>query len=416
LTRAPVDPRPGDDDPARWRALAVVSLAMLLSLSAWLTATAVSAELQALWGLNTVQVAWLTTTVQLGFVAGTALAAVLNLADVLPARTLFATSALMAAVVSAGLLFGPTYPVALGLRFLTGVFLAGVYPPGMKMVSTWFRSARGFAIGTVVGALTVGKATPWLIKAAGGASLHAVVTGASLAGFGASLLVAIGYRDGPYPFSSRPFEWARVGRILRHRETMLATGGYLGHMWELYAMWTWTPTFLTVAAAGRVAPGTVDLAAFGAIAAGGLGCVWGGLAADRIGRARVVNLAMGVSGACCLLVGPAIGLPFGVLVALTWVWGFFVVADSAQFSALVTEVAPSDSVGTALMLQTSMGFLLTMVTIQSVPAAADALSWRWGFALLAIGPAAGIVSIRRLATTGGLPCHANPTQAPGVPE
>ena len=203
---------------------------MLLSLSAWMTATAVSAELQVRWGLGSGQVGLLTTTVQFGFVAGTALAALLNLADVLPSRVLFAGSAVLAAAVNAMLLIVPGYRSALLARFLTGVFLAGVYPPGMKMISTWFRSARGLAIGTVVGALTVGKALPYLIKALGGATLTTVVVGASVAGAVGAMLVLGGYRDGPFPFARRPFEWARVGRILRHRDTMLATGGYLGHM------------------------------------------------------------------------------------------------------------------------------------------------------------------------------------------
>jgi MFS family permease len=387
--------------PHRWRILALLSVAELLGMSLWFTASAVAPQLRELWGLDAQQAAWLTTTVQLGFVAGTAVAALLNLADVVPARPYFAVSALCAAAANALLLSAPGYGPALALRFATGFFLAGVYPPAMKMIATWFQSGRGLAIGTVVGALTLGKATPYLVHALEGAGPRPVVLAASAGAVVAALLVGGGYRDGPYPFARRPFSWRLVGAVVRHPPTRLAIGGYLGHMWELYAMWTYVAVFffdvlsLRGSTADAASRGS-GLVGFAVIGVGAAGCVLAGRWADRLGRARVAIAAMAVSGGCALLIGWLEAAPLAIVVAVALVWGFSVVADSAQFSAIVTEVAPPHAVGTALTLQTSLGFLLTTVTISAVPHLRDRFGWPLAFGMLALGPAIGILMMRRL--------------------
>jgi MFS family permease len=370
-------------------------------MSLWFAASAVAPQLSAIWNLTPAQTGWLTTIVQLGFVAGTAITAALNLADIFPSRNLFALSALAGALANGSLLFAGGFRTALVLRFLTGLCLAGVYPPAMKMIATWFRAQRGLAIGTVVGALTIGKATPYLVHSLPGAGVRPVVLTASIGAVAAALLVAFGYREGPYAFAARPFSWKLVSEVVRVRDWRLATGGYLGHMFELYAFWTWIPVFLAAsvaasALANRPGSGIVSLVAFGTIAVGGIGCVWGGLTADRLGRERLVTIALAASGTCCILVGFLYNQSLWLLAPLALVWGFFVVADSAQFSALVTESVPAHAVGTALTIQTSIGFLLTMLPMQLVPFIARQGSWQWAFAILSLGPAAGIAAVRRL--------------------
>ena len=393
---------PRDAAPPRWRMLALLSLAELLGMSLWFAGSAVAPQLRERWALSGAEVGWLTSAVQLGFVIGTAGSALLNLADVIPSRLLFAGAAALGATANAWLATAHGFPDAFASRFLAGACLAGVYPPAMKMAATWFRARRGLAVGTIVGALTIGKAGPYLVTALPGAGVEFITLLASASALLAAGLVLAGYRDGPFAFESRPFSWTLMGEVARTRRWRLATGGYLGHMTELYSYWTWIPAFVAASVArdphALTAPSApaVAVLSFGVIAVGGIGCVWGGVVADRIGRAPLVTRAMLVSGACCVLVGVTFGRSLWVLAPVALLWGFFIIADSAQFSVLVTESVSPHAVGTALTLQTSLGFLLTTATIQVIPPLVRVAGWPWAFALLAIGPFLGIASIRQL--------------------
>ena len=381
----------------QWRMLAIVSIAELLGMSLWLAGSAVAPELAVRWSLGPSATGWIATSVQLGFVAGTAIAALLNLADTIPSRRYFATAALVGAAANAALVIAPSYAVALVLRCITGACLAGVYPPAMKMISTWFQSRRGLAIGTVVGALTAGKAMPYLVHAIPGVGVAPVVLSASIAAVIAALLILLAYRDGPFPFPRRPFSWSLAGTVFGSRDYRLVLGGYGGHMLELYSYWVWIPAFIAASVADQaVAPSVVSLLSFAAIAVGAIGCIWGGSVADRIGYGRFVMFAMAVSGACALLTPLVFGRSLPLLTILVLIWGIAVIADSAQFSTLITKVVPPHAVGTALTLQTSIGFLLTTISIQLVPPVVGLVGWRYAFPMLALGPMLGIIAIRRL--------------------
>lgn len=380
--------------------LTVLATAEFLGMTAWFSATAATPALIAELHLDEGGAAWLTMAVQAGFVAGTLVSALANLADVLNARRLFAIGCLVAAAANAMVTVVSTPASAIAFRLLTGAALACVYPPGMKIAAGWFAARRGFALGVIVGALTAGKAFPHLLQAIVGIAgwREALLIASALTLVAGALVVTI-VRDGPHVAATSPFDVRAVGRLFTTPGARQATFGYLGHMWELYAVWTWVAAFavasLEIAGADDPVRGG-SVVAFVAIVSGTAGCLLAGWLADRVGKARVASAAMVVSGVCCAISPAVFGASPALLIALVSVWGFAVVADSAQFSALVSDHTSRDYIGTALTVQTCLGFLLTMVTIRLVPEVAALVGWQWAFLLLVPGPFLGILAMRPL--------------------
>jgi len=382
----------------RWRALAWLSVATLLGMTTWFSGTAVVRILRVEWQLSSGQAAWLTIAVQVGFVTGSLVVALTNLLDITAPRRVLIVSGIAAAACNAAFALSASPAPAFVLRFLTGVCLAGVYPTGLKLMATWFREQRGTALGIMVGALAIGSASPHLLNGLGGLPWRAVVLGTSVCSAFGSLIAWLGVHEGPFPFPRARFDPRRIGAAFREPGLRLAGLGYYGHMWELYALWGWFEVFLadSLERAGHPSRALASLGAFATITAGFGGAWWAGTLADRWGRTTVAGGAMIVSCACCLVAGFTYGGPFPLVLALGLVWGASALADSAQFSTMVTELSDPSSVGTALTVQLAAGFLLTTATLWLIPVVRDAWSWRWAFALLAPGPLLGTLAMARL--------------------
>jgi MFS family permease len=377
------------------RMLLLVAVAEILGMTLWFSATAAAPQIVTEFALDEGWRAWLTMAVQAGFVAGTLITALTNAADAINARRLFALGCLAGAACNAAIAGAPTAGAIVALRFCTGASLAWVYPPAMKIAAGWFRERRGTALGVVVGAVGAGSAFPHLLAWLGsGLSWRLLVAASSVLAVAGAAIIAFGVADGPHVTASSPFDRHALRVVLRSRGTRLAMLGYFGHMWELYALWTWIAAFAAASLGAAAATGSA--VAFVTISAGAIGCVVGGLWADRWGKAEVAGAAMLASAACALASPAFYGAPLAVLLVLTAIWGFTVVADSAQFSALVTEHTPRTHVGTALTLQTSAGFLLTMISMRLVPPLVVLGGWKWAFLFLVPGPLLGAWAMKRL--------------------
>lgn len=381
-----------------WRVVVLICTATMLSMSAWFSASFIVADFQALWNVPDSLTGFITFSLQAGFIVGALVSATLGVADRVGSRTLFLAASIAAASLNALILIAPSYVAAVALRFLTGVTLAGVYPVAIKEVLQWVKpSQRGTATGLLIGALTLGSAAPHLIAAVVSTSWEGVILVTSGAVIVGGLIFSLGVPKQVKRQSVTRFSLGAAFKAFRNKNVRLTNYAYFGHMWELYAMWTWVGLFLSTRAID-LNPVVVSLTSFAVIGVGALGAGLAGPLGDKYGKGRIAGVSLVLSGGCAVLVLLTPTWPFVAVAVLCAVWGFFVIADSGLLSSLLGDHCPAEHLGSVVTLQLAGGYAISGISILSVPMLSSLLSWEYTLPILAIGPALAVAALRGIKT------------------
>ena len=381
---------------SKFAILVIISISLLFTLTVWFSANAIVNQLIILWMLNEYDIALLSMILIIGFVVGGFFSAILNLPDIIKTEKFYSIYAGLSALSNFLAIFSSNFLWFLLFRFLTGFFLSGVCPTAMKLVSSWFKKHRGLAVGILLGALTAGSGLPYIFNINGTPEWRFLLTLSSFLALIGAILIYIFITEGPNVSHGGKFQLSNLRVIWAKNSVKYANLAYFGHMWELYAFWVWIPIFLKESFIMTFPSGNATLffsiGTFTVFISGALSNAFGGMIADRIGRTKFNIMMLIFSGISSLVIGFFFKNTIIALI-IAIIWGITAVPDSPQYSVMITELSDQNYIGTALTVQTSVGFGITLFSIQLLPSLVHVVSWSFGFMVLALGPIVGIISL-----------------------